>query len=142
MTNNKYDNIFFQDIGITLTIIIAIIYVSVIYICLGLFVTYNLDKYVFYSTNKDFTQEYVDSTHLYILIFNILLTFSLITIIAYLIRNLVQLLPFPFNFANIDYHSIREVYTGAVLLIIMITFSQTLSKQYKEIKFKLNGKIY
>jgi len=72
-----------------------------------------------------------------------IITFVVISIIAYLIRNIVRIIPFPFNFDNvIDYHNIREVYTGAVLIIILITFSQTLNTQYKEIKYKLSGKIY
>ena len=136
------NHLFNQNYITTLTIIIAIVYVSIIYIILGLFLTYNLDKYVFYTANKDFTVEYVESTHLYLLILNILLTFSIISIIVYLVRNCVQIIPFPFNFANIDYHGIREVFIGPLLIVIMITFSQTLNEQYKEIKYKLNGKIY
>ena len=37
------------------------------------------------------------------------------------IRNIVRIIPFPFDYDNaIDYHNVREVYTGAVLIIILI----------------------
>lgn len=139
---NYNNTLFEQDFLTTITILIAIIYVSIIYIVLGLLITYNLDRFIFHTSNKDFSIQYVESTSLFLLIINIIFTFCIISVIGYLIRNVVQIIPFPFNFANIDYKSVREVYTGAVLAIIMITFSQTLNTQYKEIKWKLNGKVY
>ena len=139
---NYNNTLFEQDFLTTLTILIAIIYVSILYIVLGLFITYNLDRFLFHTSNKEFSIDYVNSTPTYILILNIIFTFCTISVIAYLTRNIVQIIPFPFNFANIDYKSVREVYTGAILAIILIAFSQTLSTQYKEIKYKLNGKVY
>lgn len=139
---NYNNTLFEQDFLTTITILIAIIYVSILYIVFGLIITYNLDKYIFRTSNKEFSIDYVNSTPLYILMLNIILTFCTISIIAYVARNIVQIIPFPFNFANIDYKSVREVYTGAILAIILISFSQTLNTQYKEIKYKLNGKVY
>ena len=138
-----YNNhLFNQNLLTSITIIIAIVYVSIIYICLALFFTYKLDSHLFYFFEKDFYEENVLNTSLLMLIFNILITFSIISIISFILRNIVQLIPFPFNFANIDYHNIREVYTGSLILIIMITFSQTLNKQFKDIKYKLTNKVY
>lgn len=139
---NYNNTIFEQDFLTTFTIIIAIIYVSVIYIIFGLLITYNLDRFIFHTSNKDFSIDYVNSTPLYILILNIIFTFCTISVIAYLTRSIVKIIPFPFNFSNIDYKSVREVYTGSILAIILIAFSQTLSTQYKEIKYKVNGKVY
>jgi hypothetical protein len=139
---NYNNTLFEQDFLTTLTVIVAIIYVSIIYIIFGLFITYNLDRFIFQTSNKEFSIDYVNSTSLYILILNIIFTFCTISVIAYFTRNIVQVIPFPFNFANIDYKSVREVYTGYILAIILIAFSQTLSTQYKEIKWKLNGKVY
>lgn len=135
---NKYT----QDFIISITIILAIFYVSIIYIISGLFITYNLDRFFFNTSNKDFSIDYVNNTSLFILIINIIFTFGIISIISYLVKNLVQYIPFPFNFGNINYEHVREVYNGNILAIILIAFSQTLSIQYKEIKYKLNGKIY
>jgi hypothetical protein len=139
---NYNNSLFEQNFLTTLTITIAIIYVSIIYIIFGLFITYNLDRFIFKTSNKEFSIDYVNSTPLYILILNIIFTFCIISIIAYFIRNFVQIIPFPCNFANIDYKSVREVYTGNILAIILIAFSQTLATQYKDIKWKLNGKVY
>ena len=141
--NNHYNNhLFNQDLLTSLNFFIAIIYVSVIYIVLGIFATYQLDKRVFFYVEKDFSEERVLEKPIYVLIFNVVITFTIISLVAYILRNIVYIIPFPFNFANIDYHGIREVYTGSVMIIILITFSQTLSKQYKDIKYKLNGRIY
>jgi len=141
--SNQYDNLFNQSFETTIIIILAIIYVSIIYIILGIFITYQLDKYVFFTIEKDFITEEIDRVSLLFLVVNICITFSIISVISYIIRNIVQNIPFPFNFNNlIDFHNIREVYTGSLFIIILIAFSQTLSKQYKEIKYKLSGKIY
>lgn len=140
---NPNDNLFSQNYLTTILVITTIIYVSTIYIILGIFFTYQLDKYVFYYFGYEFDVKYVNSTPLYLLITNIILTFSVISIIVYLIRNFVQIIPFPFTqYETFDYHEIREVYTGSLLIIIMITFSQTLNKQYTDIKYKLNQKKY
>lgn len=139
---NYNNTLFEQDFLTTLTILFAIIYVSILYIIIGLFITYYLDRYVFHTSNKEFSVDYVNSTPLYILILNIIFSFCIVSLVGYLTRNIVQIIPFPFNFANIDYKNVREVYTGSILAIILISFSQTLNTQYKEIKYKLNGKVY
>ena len=142
-SNSYYNNhLFDQNLLTSLNFFVAIIYVSVIYIFLGIFITYELDKRVFFYVEKDFSEEQVLTKPLYLLIFNVVITFTIISLVAYILRNIVYVIPFPFNFANIDYHGIREVYTGSVMIIILVSFSQTLSKQYKDIKYKLNGKIY
>jgi hypothetical protein len=43
----KNPSILTQPINITIVKIIAVIYVSVIYIILGITITYSLDKYIF-----------------------------------------------------------------------------------------------
>lgn len=137
---NPNNNLFGEDIQTTILIIVAIVYVSIIYILFGLAITYQLDKYVFYYVGNEFTIEYVEQTPLYTLVSNMTITFCVISIIVYLVRNIVQIIPFPLNkYASFDYHEIREVYTGSLLIIIMIAFSQTLEKQYADIKYKLNG---
>jgi hypothetical protein len=136
-------NIFTQKFEVTLTIVLAIIYASTIYIICGIFVTHQLDNHVFNNKEKNFVKEEVDSMSLTQLIINIVMTFSVITVAAYFVRSIVELIPFPFHNNAIDYHNVkREVYTGSLLVIILIAFSQTLSNQYKKIKYKLTGQLY
>ncbi len=138
-----YDNnLFYQDFTTTITFLIAIIYASVIYIILGIFVSYQLDNYVFFDAKKDFNIESINNISVFQLVFNVVITFVVISITAFILRNFVQLIPFIFNYANIDYHNIREVYAGAIIIVVMITFSRTLNMQYKELKYKLHGQIY
>jgi hypothetical protein len=136
-------NIFTQKFEVTLTIVLAIIYASTIYIICGIFVTHQLDNHVFNNKEKNFVKEEVDSMSLTQLIINIVMTFSVITVAAYFVRSIVELIPFPFHNNTIDYHNVkREVYTGSLLVIILIAFSQTLNNQYKKIKYKLTGQLY
>ena len=105
--------------------------------------THQLDNHVFNNKEKNFVKEEVDSMSLTQLIINIVMTFSVITVAAYFVRSIVELIPFPFHNNTIDYHNVkREVYTGSLLVIILIAFSQTLNNQYKKIKYKLTGQLY
>jgi hypothetical protein len=141
--SNTNNNIFTQNVEVTFTVILAIIYASTIYIICGIFVTHQLDNHVFNYKEKNFIKEEVDSISLTQLIINIVITFSVITVVAYFIRSVVELIPFPFHNNNMDYHNVkREVYTGSLLVIILIAFSQTLNNQYKKIKYKLTGELY
>lgn len=142
-STNTNTNIFTQNFQTTFTIILAIIYASTIYIICGIFVTHQLDNHVFNYNKKKFTVEEVDSISITKLIINIVITFSVITVAAYFVRSIVELIPFPFDNKEMDYHNVkREVYTGSLLVIILIAFSETLNKQYKEIKYKLTGELY
>jgi len=53
-------NIFSQNIEVTLVTILAIGYVSIIYILIGLFVTYQLDNFLFVRKRKEFNEEKVN----------------------------------------------------------------------------------
>jgi magnesium-transporting ATPase (P-type) len=134
-------NIFNENIFITLIIILCIMFVSAIYIALGLTMNYGIDEYIYTYDHKFFSEEYVKKTPLYLLYLNITLTFSILMITAFFVKSIFDVLVA----SNIDiskYKYIYEMYTGSVLIIILSTFSQTLNKQYKDIKLKLSGYIY
>jgi magnesium-transporting ATPase (P-type) len=134
-------NILKDNITITIIIIMCIIFVSTIYIVFGIFVNYELDEYMYDDKHKYFDEEYVKNTSMYTLMFNISFTLSLLLIIAFFIKSMFDIVVAP-NIDILKYKNIYEMYTGSSLIIILVTFSQVLNKQYKDIKMKLSGRIY
>jgi hypothetical protein len=134
-------NLLKNDTIITLIIIMCISFVSTIYIILGLFINYQLDEYLYENKHKYFSEEYVKNTPMYILIFNMSFTFSVLMIIAFFIKSMFDIIVVP-NINIFKYNNIYELYTGSALVIVLVTFSQALNKQYKDIKMKLSGRIY
>lgn len=134
-------NLFKDDLSTTLAIVICIALVSTIYICIGIFVNYMLDEHLYKDEKKMFTEEYVKNNSIYTLIYNMAYTFSILMIIAFLIKNIFDLVVAP-NIDIIKYKNIYELYTGSVLTIVLVTFSQVLNKEYKDIKVKIAGYEY
>lgn len=132
-------NLFKDDPSITILIILCIAFVSTIYIALGLFVNYIIDEYLFDDKHQIFNKEYVNNNNLLTLIFNMAFIFSILMIIAFFVKNIFDITIAP----NIEkFKSIYELYTGSVLVIVLVTFSQVLNKQYKDIKLKISGFVY
>lgn len=134
-------NLFKDNIVVTMTIIICIALVSTIYIGIGLFVNYMMDEHYYEVEHKQFDENYVKNTNSVMLILNMAYTFSTLMIIAFLIKNVFDIVIAP-NIDIVKYKNIYELYTGSVLMIVLVTFSQVLNKQYKDIKLKLAGYIY
>lgn len=134
-------NLFKDNIVVTMTIIVCIALVSTIYIGIGLFVNYMMDEHYYEVEHKQFDEGYVEETNYIQLILNMASTFSTLMIIAFLIKNVFDITIAP-NIDIVKYRNIYELYTGSVLVIVLVTFSQVLNKQYKDIKLKLAGYIY
>jgi hypothetical protein len=134
-------NLFKDDITVTIAIILCIAFVSTIYIGLGLFINYEMDEYLYDDKHKNFNEEYVHDSHLLPLIFNMASTFSMLMIIAFFVKNVFDI-TIAQNINIGKFESIYELYTGSVLVIVLVTFSQVLNKQYKDVKKKIFGRIY
>lgn len=64
------------------------------------------------------------------LLFEILVHLSLIGIVAYALRNIVQLIPFPLEgVAGFQHHRLKELEGGHVLAIVLFLFQQNLQKK-------------
>jgi hypothetical protein len=135
MDNNGITYIFIR--------ILAIVYITALYVVFGIILTYNLDKYVFRVDKTSFNAEIIYKEKLSSLILNLVSTVCIIAVLSYLVKHLVQAIPFPFDgLEGFDYRHVKEVDAGHILLIILFSFSQTISKEYKEIKIKLNDYDY
>ena len=115
--------------------------VSILYIYLGIVVNYLLDENIYHKRQKIFNEEHVENNSLFVLTMNMAQTFGILMIISFLIKS-----TFDATIAqaiNIEkYKGVYELYTGSALVIALVTFSQVLNKQYKDIKVKLSGRIY
>lgn len=123
--------------------ILAIVYITTLYVIFGIIITYNLDRYVFRVDKTSFNVETIYKEKLTSLVINLITTVCIITVTAYLIKHIVQMIPFPFDgLEGFDYRHVKEVDTGHILLIMLFSFSQSISKEYKEIKIKINDYDY
>lgn len=134
-------NILEDNITITMIIIMCIIFVSTVYIVIGLYISYGMDEYIYNNKHKYFSEEYVEKTPTYVLIGNMAFTFSVLMIIAFFIKSIFDITVAP-NIDIVKYKNIYELYTGSALVIILVTFSQVLNKQYKDVKMKMSGYLY
>ena len=130
---------FLFDPTITGIKIISIIYVSILYASIGLILTYGLDKFLFNSSSiKTDDKSIEEMTILWVIITTVLFV-GCLGVVSYIGRNLIQMIPFPFEGVNgFEYMRVKEVASGGLLLVFLIAFSQTIAKKYKQIKFKLN----
>ena len=135
-------NLFTMDINLAFITLIGIIYVAVIFSICGIITTYTLDRYIFGTPERQFKPEDIENVSILQLVLRTSGTIAIICLCAQIISNLIQLLPFPLN--GIYGYDITktELATGHVLLIFMTVFSQTISREYNEIKYKLAGHIY
>ena len=132
-------NSFNSDYTITLIKIIAILYVSVLYAVVGLLLTQILDKYIFHSDNILTDEVSVSKMNTIYVVLSTTLLIGFIGVISYIGRNIIQMIPFPFEgIHGFEYMKVKEVASGGLLLVFLIAFSQTIAKKYKQIKFKLN----
>lgn len=125
---------FIENKSITLIKLVAIIYVSIIYAFGGIILTIPTDRFIlssFYDRtdedlkNKSTPRHIVETTA-------ILGVFGLI---AYLGRNLLQLIPFPFEgVEGFKYMQFKEVASGSLLLWILINFSPVLTNKVKVLR--------
>jgi hypothetical protein len=121
---------------ITLIKCCALAYIAVIDILIGIFISHTLDKYIF---SKSFSKNDKDKS-IPRLIMEICLIVSTFTIIAYIVRNIIQLIPFPLdNKFGFDYSRVNEVKSGALLSATLILYCSTLYSKVVTLRNKLNG---
>lgn len=126
-----------NNLDTTIIRIIAILFVSVLFVYFGIYATWVLDEYGFHDifiSNKDSENLSVNR-----LIFQIAIIVGIISIFSYIGKNLIMFVPFPLNnYCGFNYEQIREVTSGSLLTIFMIKFSATLSNKLTILQDKLD----
>ena len=119
---------------ITLIKIIAIMYISVIDILTGFFISVVVDKYIF---PKSFSKD-DDKKSIIRLISEISLIISTFSVLAYIARNIIQLIPFPLDDKyGFKYDLVTEVKSGALIMGSLILYCSTLFSKIIIIRNKL-----
>jgi hypothetical protein len=134
-----YKNEFDDNVEIVFLKIFAIFYVSVLYVIFGVYITTMLDEYGFVDmlVSNDHHNKTNDSV--FKLVVETAIVVGIIAVFAFIGRNLIQLIPFPFDgFMGFKYDDVKEVAAGNILLVFMFTFSSVLFNRIELLREKLN----
>jgi hypothetical protein len=122
---------FLSDPKITLVKVIAIMYVTIIYSIGGIMLSTFADRYLvnrFYERTEEEISKKSKLRH----IAETSLILGLFGVLAYFGRNILQMIPFPFNgMYGFEYNRVKEVSSGALVLWILINYSAVLTNKIK-----------
>lgn len=131
-----YLNEFEDSIGIVIVKMLAILYVGILYVIFGTYITTMIDEHGFMDMFID-NHDHKDSV--FKLIFETAFVVAILAVFAFIGRNLIQLIPFPLDgLFGFDYKDVKEVQTGSILLVFMFTFSSVLFNKIEILREKLN----
>jgi ABC-type uncharacterized transport system permease subunit len=111
--------------------IIDISFITILYFIVGFICSRHINAY--YTTgNTNFKQ-----TSKWILFLQVCGQLTIVAILVYIIRNIVSLVPFPFNgFRGYEHFRVKELHSGGVALGFGIFYGQTNLKEKMEYIFK------
>ena len=118
---------------ITLIKCIAIAYIAIIDVFAGISITHLVDKYIF---PKKFSEKDKEKS-VPRLMLEVSLIISVLSIIAYIVRNIIQLIPFPLDDQyGFDYSRVKEVGSGAIFYGALVLYCTTYFRKVYIIKDK------
>lgn len=124
--------------SLTFIKIIAIAFITVIYSVGGFLLTVGADKYLMKDFN-DKTDEETDDKSTSRHFGEITAILALFGILAYVGRNILQLIPFPLDgLYGFKYSDVKELTTGSLVLWILINYSPTLTNKINIIRKRLS----
>jgi hypothetical protein len=113
--------------------LIDIAYITFLYFFSGYFIGIYLDKLlssVFAGDNKNKTSATI--------MFEVFIELSIIGIISYIGRNLIELIPFPLDgIYGFDHMRVKELKSGGMLTVFIVLFSQSLQDKLMELKRRI-----
>jgi hypothetical protein len=121
---------------ITLIKCSAIMYITIIDIFIGIFIASLVTKYLL---PKNFSKNDHNKSTIR-LMSEISLIASILYILAYFIRNIVQLIPFPFdNKFNFDYSRMNEVKSGSLISATILMYCKPLYYKISIVRDRIMG---
>jgi len=106
-----------QDMIVRSIKIIYIGYVTVIYFVISFHLSIFFDKVIF----GKFDPEKYDKKNTIIILLELILHLFFILVLTYILRNLVELIPFPLNNLNgFQIQKVKELTSGAIFFVIFI----------------------
>jgi hypothetical protein len=136
--NNPTTNLdkFKKEIIIRSIKIIDMTYATFLYAVVSLVVVIVLDKNVYKNITFDKTKKDEEKS-IYLLFAEVLFLISLNSIIAYILRNLLQMIPFPLNnVCGFDHMRVMEVRSGGVIATILLWFCKTIRMKIMALQSK------
>lgn len=132
MSSKKIFYIFFIKI-------LAILYVTFIAAMFGFSISQVFDKYIFDSDNIEIDEKTIEKTPLYKILIKAFSILALYGVFGFFFRNTILYIPFPLNgYYGFKYERVKEVTNGSVFIIVLLTFSETISKLYMQIRKKMD----
>jgi hypothetical protein len=119
--------------------ILSIFYVTIMASLFGLVTSQIFDKYVFHSDDIKIDNKTIQNKPLYELLIKTFLILGLYGVLSYFFRIIIVLIPFPLDgYGGFKYADVKEVTSGSIFFIVLLTFSETIIKLYLQIKKKMN----
>jgi hypothetical protein len=116
--------------------IIDIAFITFLYGIAGMFFAIVLDKYIFKYISFQ-KKDDIDKNK-WILFFEILVCLTINGIVAYLLRNTLQMIPFPFNgIYEFSHLRVNEVKSGSIIVTILMYFSKILREKISILRNKM-----
>lgn len=143
MTKNKntaesYSQTLKEDIIVRLIKILNMGYTNVIYIIPAIFVATLLDKNVYNNIHIGEIKKDEDKTIIALLI-ELIIIITINGIVAYVLRNILQKMPFPFEGSyGFDHMKIMEVKNGVVITLILMYFAPIIVKKINILQQKIS----
>jgi hypothetical protein len=125
-----------NELIIKLIKVLDIFFASFVYICAAFLVSLILDKYFF----PKFNEEKEKKKKFIISVFEVCFIVGLIGVISYVIRNLIQMIPFPLDgLYGFKHLMVGEVRSGALFSAYVILLNSYLQKKLIVIKNKFSN---
>lgn len=107
-----------NEILFRITKIADIAYIAVVYFVVAIVLGYYIDKFFVYLYGTDY-----DKKSNLVLSLEVLSQITLIAIMVYIGRNLVELLPSPLHgVAGLDHQRVKELKSGAFMTVFLVMF--------------------
>lgn len=128
---------FIENKGIFIIKLIAIAYATILFIMSGFFTTTITDKYIMQKfVDEDEKKENEKSKQKITLELSIMI--GILGIIAYILRNIIQEIPFPLNNKfGFDYSRLKELSGGSLMLWALFAFSPVLNNKIAVLRKKI-----
>jgi hypothetical protein len=127
-----------EDIIVRLIKMLNMGYTNVIYIIPTIFIATLLDKHIYSNIQIGDTKKDEDK-RIMILLIEIIIILTINGIVCYILRNVLQKMPFPFEGTyGFDHMKVMEIKNGAVITLVLMYFAPIIVNKLKTLQQKFS----